>query len=219
VLVGEELGAAVDMLDEHDVEPPSFGFLLRGECALVFDYLQDAASQAASSTEPAMDLGKTAKLFLKLFKDAERISKRPYSPENVARLKKLCEELGEQDLPGQVAAPRLDMPYLMCLRTLANRSANRLLFEMHIYRDLHGHWPEALDELSAHVIRRFGTDPFNGKEFRYFLADRDPWLHSVSTDGKDDGLTHDPQWGAGNPNTNYIFWPIHEVGFPRPEED
>ena len=90
-------------------------------------------------------------------------------------------------------------------RTIAWRSAARIVLRIHAYKAEHGDWPEDLK--AAKVASNMRKDPFSGQEFVYRIKHGEPVLYSVSENGKDDGgqpAARGKQWSDTG---DAILWP------------
>jgi hypothetical protein len=67
------------------------------------------------------------------------------------------------------------------------RDAAFIVIALARYRLGHGQYPETLDQLTPSYLEAVPFDRFDGKQFRYKLADGRPRLYSIGGDGDDDG--------------------------------
>jgi hypothetical protein len=90
-------------------------------------------------------------------------------------------------------------------RSVALRSAARIILHMHAFKAEHGRWPKDLKETGA--PSSFRQDPFSGQDFVYRLKDGEPLLYSVGENGTDDGgkpATDGKRWSSTG---DAILWP------------
>lgn len=69
----------------------------------------------------------------------------------------------------------------------AKRDAVLVAIALEIHRRRNGSWPEALDEMTPHLLPEVPPDRFTGEPMQYVLRDGDPLLYSVGIDRDDDG--------------------------------
>ncbi len=223
VFSAEDRTAAIKMLEEADREPAPFARFLRGECAAHLDFVQYAAdstrpminSVGLSNITKAIRLGlddpaKTAELIREYYEAIEKFAK-DERPTSAVREMNRAEERLDENLVTGTLLPAVSGAYAFHVQATCESRAVRLLYEVFVYRDAHGAWPERLQDLPRDVVKRCGTDPWSEERFKYRLVDGEPLLYSVAVNGKDDGCEHDLRWGRRRggrfADTDYVFWP------------
>ncbi len=88
-------------------------------------------------------------------------------------------------------------------RVRAKRAAVILAARLCNHRDVHGRWPETLDDPILRAAQVDTTDPYMGRAFGYKLLGDRPVLYSVNEDGQDNGGRHG-QWG--DPGTDVVLF-------------
>jgi hypothetical protein len=95
-----------------------------------------------------------------------------------------------------------------CERLETNRRGNLILLGLRRYRDLHGSWPERLDELGDSVSAEMLVDPMNGHSFVYKVSDDGFVLYSKGPNGIDEN----GEWGGDNGADDWMIWPVGRGG-------
>src|SRR5262249_47611630 len=73
------------------------------------------------------------------------------------------------------------------VRVTAQLRCARVMLAAERYRQLHGRWPEKLDELVPEFLDKVPLDPFDSQPLRW-VRRSDGWtVYSVSADATDDG--------------------------------
>ncbi len=208
-----------------DVPLANAAFSFPGECAISFDFFQysiehpgirsdpvlkvfDAMFQQSGLTleQVSLDLEKYFKLLAQAFAGAGL-------PTDAPRKKKLdsAQKFRETHPVLRGFAPDLTRANGLRLRVGSSRAATRLLLAMHTYKLQHKKWPATLDDLPEELVDAYRQDPLSNKPFVYRLVKGEPLLYSVSSNGVDDGGVHDRRYGETNPDTDYVYWPPHDL--------
>lgn len=108
--------------------------------------------------------------------------------------------------------PNLTRAYHLQLRTETMRRGTLLALAIQAHHAKLGKWPESLAKIDNQApfgdLKALCEDPCSGAEFVYKLVDNQPRLYSVSSNGRDDGGWHDPQWGQYLKHSDYVFLPV-----------
>ena len=100
----------------------------------------------------------------------------------------------------RIFAPSLGRVHFVNTRGESARRAATLVTNLMAYRQVHGAFPEALDEFGD---LEFARDPFIEGYFRYRRVGDDFVLYSAGGNGADDGGTHD----ARGEQNDIVYWP------------
>lgn len=219
-LTPAERTATAKMLAEVDTPIPSFSFWMRGEEATSFDLVQLVMEKSASGEDldslraemkkrgiSDIDPRQCAALVQEYTAAIGKLGDRPYHAATIQEMDNQKEQAVSKVPVAELLLSPLARAYNLRNRTVAERRATRLLYEIFIFHDKNGRWPNALSDLPGDLLKQVGIDPWSGKPFLYKLMDGKPQLYSAGLNALDDGGIHDPKWGDRIAASDYIFWP------------
>ncbi len=126
----------------------------------------------------------------------------PYA-EACARLERICTDtLRDPNLSPimRISAPNFASVLLVQTRAEALRRGTQLATRLRAHRQLHGAYPDSLDELGE---THLALDPFTDRPFHYRRTADEFVLYSAGANGNDDGGYHDERAETGD----FVIWP------------
>ncbi len=229
VLRGDDARDVLSLLDAVG-NPDALADALRGDWAGLLEMVQtlypngrfsDAAAKALAVDKylpsGGVFLPAPAKTAARINEWCRPIAQAATKPLSVSRYRSLLAHGRERgEFAGRNTILSLYLPshlsaYSAAMRVEIRRRGTALMAAIHIYKEDHGRWPKATQDLSLSP-EKLRIDLFRGNAFVFELREGQPWLYSVGLDGEDNGGNHDPRACRSErfSGTDFVFLPIQE---------
>ena len=93
------------------------------------------------------------------------------------------------------------------MRLKSDTSATRIIIALRRYKNIHGSWPEKLDDVKSLAPAESFVDPVNSGSFVYKLIDEGFMLYSRGQNNIDDGGERDEWFEQASGADDWLIWP------------
>jgi hypothetical protein len=93
------------------------------------------------------------------------------------------------------------------MRVTSNQQAGHLIVGLRRYKDVHGDWPDGLDQIRGLVDDELFVDPVNGGGYGYELTDDGFAIYTKGENGIDEGGVIGKKKEDGSKTDDFTFWP------------